>query len=138
MVVYSSFKVSEYFYRQNESFGFQSYFAILPVIDGTKKLGTIVVELKSKPLLAAGSFPDLLVDKEVKGNSDEFKNYSFAFYTDNVLIGQSGTYVYNIRNNEFKGELKSTPPKALKVPSLALPKNLPPTTIYYTGLPTAI
>lgn len=106
MVVYSSFKVSEYFYRQNESFGFQSYFAILPVIDGTKKLGTIVVELKSKPLLAAGSFPDLLVDKEVKGNSDEFKNYSFAFYTDNVLIGQSGTYVYNIRNNEFKGELK--------------------------------
>jgi two-component system nitrogen regulation sensor histidine kinase NtrY len=106
MVVYSSFKVSDYFYRQNESFGFQSYFAILPVIDGAKKLGTIVVELKSKPLLAAGSFPDLLVDKEVKGNSEEFKNYSFAFYTDNVLIGQSGTYVYNIRNNEFRGELK--------------------------------
>lgn len=106
MVVYSSFKVSDYFYRQNESFGFQSYFAILPVIDGTKKLGTIVVELKSKPLLAAGSFPDLLVDKEVKGNSEEFKNYSFAFYTDNILIGQSGTYVYSIRNSEFKGELK--------------------------------
>ncbi|MES2061501.1 MAG: ATP-binding protein [Bacteroidota bacterium] len=106
MVVYSSFKVSDYFYRQNESFGFQSYFAILPVIDGAKKLGTIVVELKSKPLLAAGSFPDLLVDKEVKGNTEEFKNYSFAFYTDNVLIGQSGTYVYSIRNNEFNGKLK--------------------------------
>lgn len=106
MVVYSSFKVSTYFYRQNESFGFQSYFAILPVMDGTKKLGTIVVELKSKPLLAAGTFPDLLVDKEVKGSADEFKNYSFAFYTDNTLIGQSGTYVYSIRNNEFKGPLK--------------------------------
>ena len=106
MVVYSSFKVSDYFYRQNESFGFQSYFAILPIMDGAKKLGTIVVELKSKPLLAAGSFPDLLVDKEVKGNTEEFKNYSFAFYTDNVLIGQSGTYVYSIRNNEFNGKLK--------------------------------
>ncbi|MES2268000.1 MAG: ATP-binding protein [Bacteroidota bacterium] len=106
MVVYSSFKVSTYFYRQNESFGFQSYFAILPVMDGTKKLGTIVVELKSKPLLSTGSFPDLLVDKEIKGSVEEFKNYSFAFYTDNTLIGQSGTYVYSIRNNEFKGELK--------------------------------
>ncbi|MCO5937013.1 ATP-binding protein [Mucilaginibacter sp. RB4R14] len=106
MVVYSSFKVSNYFYRQNESFGFQSYFAILPVMDGTKKLGTIVVELKSKPLLSAGTFPDLLIDKEVKGSTEEFKNYSFAFYTDNILIGQSGTYVYSIRNSEFNGELK--------------------------------
>ncbi|RYU87869.1 sensor histidine kinase [Mucilaginibacter terrigena] len=106
MVVYSSFKVSDYFYRQNESFGFQSYFAILPVMDGAQKLGTIVIELKSKPLLAAGTFPDLLIDKEVKGSNDEFKNYSFAFYTDNTLIGQSGTYVYRIKNKEFKGELK--------------------------------
>jgi two-component system nitrogen regulation sensor histidine kinase NtrY len=106
MVVYSSYKVSGYFYRQNESFGFQSYFAILPVMDGAKKLGTIVIELKSKPLLAAGTFPDLLIDKEVKGSTEEFKNYSFAFYTDNTLIGQSGTYVYSIRNSDFKGELK--------------------------------
>jgi two-component system nitrogen regulation sensor histidine kinase NtrY len=106
MVVYSSYKVSDYFYRQNESFGFQSYFAILPVMDGAKKLGTIVIELKSKPLLAAGTFPDLLVDKEVKGSTEEFKNYSFAFYTDNTLIGQSGTYVYSIRNSDFKGQLK--------------------------------
>ncbi|MBB5397865.1 ATP-binding protein [Mucilaginibacter sp. AK015] len=106
MVVYSSFKVSDYFYRPNESFGLQNYFAILPVLDGTKKLGTIVIELKSKPLLTAGTFPDLLIDKEVKGTNDEFKNYSFAFYTDNTLIGQSGTYVYRIKNKEFKGELK--------------------------------
>jgi two-component system nitrogen regulation sensor histidine kinase NtrY len=106
MVAYNSYRVSKYFYRENESFGFQSYFAILPVLDGTKKLGTIVIELKSKPIFASGSFPDLLIDKEVKGNGDEFKNYSFAFYTDNILIGQSGTYVYGIRNTDFRGKVK--------------------------------
>ena len=106
MIAYNSYRVSKYFYRENESFGFQSYFAILPVVDGAKKLGTIVIELKSKPIFASGSFPDLLIDKDVKGNNDEFKNYSFAFYTDNVLIGQSGSFVYSIKNTEFKGELK--------------------------------
>ncbi|GGH10916.1 hypothetical protein GCM10007352_16910 [Mucilaginibacter phyllosphaerae] len=106
MVVYSSYKVSDYFYRQNESFGFQSYFAILPVFDQGKKLGTIVIELKSKPLVAPGKFPDLLIDKDVKGNNDEFKDYSFAFYTDDTLIGQSGTYVYSIKNRDLKGDLK--------------------------------
>jgi two-component system nitrogen regulation sensor histidine kinase NtrY len=106
MVVYSSFKVSDYFYRENESFGFQSYFAILPVIDGTKNLGTIVIELRSKPLLATGTFPELLLDSEIRPD-DEFKDYSYAFYTDNKLIGQSGTYVYSITNNEFKGKIKT-------------------------------
>jgi two-component system nitrogen regulation sensor histidine kinase NtrY len=105
LVLYSSFKVSDYFYRENESFGFQSYFAILPVIDGSTNLGTIVIELKSKPLLATGTFPELLIDKDVKP-ANEFKDYSYAFYTDDRLIGQSGTYVYSIVNNQFKGEVK--------------------------------
>jgi two-component system nitrogen regulation sensor histidine kinase NtrY len=105
MVVYSSFKVSDYFYRENDSFGFQSYFAILPVIDNSKNLGTIVIELRSKPLLATGTFPELLIDKELI-NGDEFKDYSYAFYTDNKLVGQNGTYVYSVKNTEFKGEVK--------------------------------
>ncbi|HEK19204.1 sensor histidine kinase [Mucilaginibacter sp.] len=107
MVVYNSFKVSKYFYRENESFGFQSYFAMLPVVDGNTNLGTIVIELKSKTMLTPGAFPDLLIDKQVKGSSDEFKNYSFAFYADNRLVAQSGTYVYSLRNNEFGGKIKT-------------------------------
>ncbi|TSD64981.1 GHKL domain-containing protein [Inquilinus sp. KBS0705] len=105
MVVYSSFKVSDYFYRENDSFGFQSYFAILPVIDEGRNLGTIVIELRSKPLLANGTFPELLIDKEIVP-ADEFKDYSYAFYTDNSLVGQSGTVVYSIKNTSFKGKLK--------------------------------
>ena len=105
LVLYSSFKVSDYFYRENESFGSQSYFAILPVIDNKKSLGTIVIELKSKPLLVTGSFPELLIDKEVKSES-EFKDYSYAFYSDNTLVEQSGTFVYSVINNTFNGPLK--------------------------------
>jgi two-component system nitrogen regulation sensor histidine kinase NtrY len=109
MVVYSSFKVSDYFYRENDSFGFQSYFAILPVIDGAKNLGTIVIELRSKPLLATGTFPELLIDKELV--TEEYKEYSYAFYTDNKLVGQNGSYVYSIQNRQFKGKLKQYVPK---------------------------
>lgn len=105
MVLYSSFKVSDYFYRENESFGYQSYFAILPVIDGSTSLGTIVIELKAKPQLASGTFPELLIDKADK-SEEEFKDYSYAFYNDNRLVGQSGDFIYSVNNTEFKGELK--------------------------------
>ena len=105
MVLYSSFKVSSYFYRENESFGFQDYFAILPVMQKDKKLGTIVIELKSKALQASDYFPELLIDGQIK-NEDEFKNYSYAFYTDNKLVSQSGSYVYNLVNTTFKAPLK--------------------------------
>jgi signal transduction histidine kinase len=105
LVLYSSFKVSDYFYRENESFGFQNYFAILPVKRGDKQLGTLVIELKSKPLQSAGSFPELLIDGHIK-SEDEFKDYSYAFYIDNKLLSQKGSYVYTLNNADFKGKLK--------------------------------
>lgn len=105
LVLYSSLKVSAHFYRENESFGFQSYFAILPITDAGTGLGTIVIELKAKPQLVLGTFPGLLVDKTDKPE-EEFKDYSYAFYTDNMLVGQSGSYVYSVVNKEFNGTLK--------------------------------
>ena len=105
LVLYSSFKVSQYFYRENESFGFQNYFAILPVIQDSKLVGTIVVELKSKPLQPSGSFPDLLKDASIQ-DDNRFNNYSFAFYSDNKLVSKSGTYSYDLVNTTFKGQLK--------------------------------
>ncbi|MDP9081199.1 MAG: ATP-binding protein [Bacteroidota bacterium] len=105
LVLYSSFKVSDFFYRVNESFGYQNYFAILPIVKNGKSLGTIVIELKSKPLQTFTSFPDLLVDGQVN-LEDEFKNYSYAFYIDDKLITQSGPYVYDLENTELQGKLK--------------------------------
>ncbi|OKS88605.1 hypothetical protein RG47T_4076 [Mucilaginibacter polytrichastri] len=105
MVVFSAIKVSKYFYRENDSFGFQSYFALLPLqVDG-KNLGTFVIALKSKPLQYTNSFPELLVDEQLKLDN-EFKGYSYAFYSDNHLLSQSGQYTYNLFNNEFNGPTK--------------------------------
>ena len=105
MVLYSSFKVSNYFYRENESFGFKNYFAILPVIQKEKNIGTIVIELRSKPQQSFTSFPGLLIDGKIN-EEEEFKNYSYAFYFDGKLLNQSGSYVYDLTNSNLKGELK--------------------------------
>ena len=78
LVTYSSFKVSNYFYRVNQVFGAQQYFAILPLKQQSEQLGTIVIELKTKPSQPPGSFPDLLKDESLK-QDNRFDGYSFAF-----------------------------------------------------------
>ncbi|WP_276360251.1 ATP-binding protein [Daejeonella sp. H1SJ63] len=102
-VLKGSVKVSEYFYQINNTFGYQQYFALLPVRNESNKLGTMVIELKSKRLDEVGAFPELLVDGKIK---DDFQlnDYSYAYYNNDKLIDQHGTYVYNLRNNEFKGK----------------------------------
>ena len=103
----SSYKVSEYFYRENSSFGFQNYFAILPIKKGQQSLGVMVIDLKSKSLQVNQAFPELLVDGSIH-EEDPFKNYSYAFYSDNRLMSQHGNYVYNLINTDFKGEFKKS------------------------------
>lgn len=105
MVITSSFKLSNYFYRENERFGFQSYFAILPVYSHDANLGTVIVELKSKPIHATSNFPELLIDNQLSPDA-RFKDYSYAFYSDGRLLNQNGKYNYNVLNNDFKGKLK--------------------------------
>jgi two-component system nitrogen regulation sensor histidine kinase NtrY len=106
MVMFSSaYKVSDYFYRENNNFGIHSYFAILPVYEYDRSLGTVIVELKSKPVQATASFPELLIDKPL-ASDNRFKAYSYAFYNDGKLVSQSGSYNYNVVNTELKGKLK--------------------------------
>jgi two-component system nitrogen regulation sensor histidine kinase NtrY len=108
MVMFNSFfKLTDtkYFYRDNESFGFQNYFAMLPVFKGENNAGTLVIELQSKTSQGENSFPDLLIEGKNKPN-DDFKDYSYAFYMDGKLISQKGKYVYSLVNNEFKGKVK--------------------------------
>jgi signal transduction histidine kinase len=121
LVAYSSIKVSNYFYYENNSFGFQSYFAILPVYNKHTVLGTLVVSLVSKPIIAPTTFSETLVNGEIKSNI-EFKDYSYAFYTDiskgepGHLLNQSGKYVYSLVNNEFVGR-----PKEIVIKNTPLP-----------------
>jgi two-component system nitrogen regulation sensor histidine kinase NtrY len=106
MVLYSSFKVSDYFYRENNAFGFKSYFAIIPVYQESKLLGTIIIDLKSKPLQFNYSYPQVLVNSQLS-TGNEFKDYSYAFYSNGNLQSQNGKYIYNTVNTDFTGKLKT-------------------------------
>ena len=92
---------SNFFYRVNDTFGYQNYFGIVPIFNGRSLLGTLVVELKSQPYDYNLHFPELLVDGKIKSDS-EYSNYSFAFYNDNLLVNQLGKYSYPIVNRNFK------------------------------------
>ncbi|WP_225870991.1 sensor histidine kinase [Pedobacter frigiditerrae] len=91
-------------YRINDTFGFQIYFGIIPIFEGTNLLGTLVIELKSQPYDYNSHFPDLLIDGKLKSDED-FTDYSIAFYKDNKLYAQSGKYTYAMVNTRFKGEI---------------------------------
>jgi two-component system nitrogen regulation sensor histidine kinase NtrY len=106
-MVFYSFKVSNYFYRENESFGLQNYFAILPVIQKDKTLGSIVIQLTSKALQTSSYFPELLVEGHTAADNNVFKNYSYAFYFDNKLVAQSGSFVYKTTRDNIKYPIKT-------------------------------
>lgn len=106
-VLYSAFKVNttKYFYRGNNKFGFQTYFAIIPVRQNDRQVGTIVIDLRSKPLKSTEPFPELLIEGKQQ-DADEFKGYSYAFYSGGKLLNQAGKYSYSLSDYEFVGKLK--------------------------------
>lgn len=105
LVESGSIKVSENFYRVNNTFGVQSYFGILPIREKGNILGTFVLELKSKDLSEFGTFPQLLKDGKLVSFTD-YIDYSYAFYNYGKLVHQTGNYVYDLVNKDYKGQLK--------------------------------
>lgn len=101
LVIAGSIKVSDNFYRINNTFGYQHYFAILPITSGDQLLGTLVITLKSKTFKNEASLPQVLIDNNINTDKD-LGNYSFAFYLNGHLLNQNGTYIYNLINNDFK------------------------------------
>jgi len=103
LVISGSIKVSEYFYRVNNTFGLQSYFALIPIPVNKQGIVTLAIRLQSKTFKDEGSFPEVLADGKI--NTDEQLNkYSFAFYSNGRLLNQNGTYNYNLVNTDFKGK----------------------------------
>lgn len=93
----SSIKISNYFYQRNNTFGYQNYFAIIPLKENDVKIGTLVLELNSKPVVLNGTFPQLLQNGNVDRNS-ELENYSYAFYQNKKLVNQYGVFIYDLVN----------------------------------------
>lgn len=97
-----SVKISSFFYRLNDTFGYQNYFGIIPIFDDNHILGTLVIELKSQQYNYNSQFPEILIDGKLK-NDEDYSNYSFAFYSNNRLIKQAGKYTYKMANTDFRG-----------------------------------
>ena len=115
LVMSGSVKISTFFYRLNDTFGYQNYFGIIPIFDDNHILGTLVIELKSQQYNYNSQFPEILIDGKLK-TEDDYSNYSFAFYNHNKLIKQEGKYTYKLANTDFKG--KPGEPVMLNEPSL--------------------
>jgi len=96
---------SDFFYRLNDTFGYQNYFGIIPVIEEGRKLGTLVIELKSQPYNYKGQLPEILLDRSIKSD-DDYSNYSIAFYKDGRLENQSGKYTYKLSSDEYQKRAK--------------------------------
>lgn len=104
LVKYGANKTSQtsYFYKVNDTFGYQNYFGIIPIYDNGIRIGLLAIELRSRPYDYNSYFPDLLIDGRLK--SDENLNkYSLAFYKDRQLFSQSGKYGYPMENTIFEG-----------------------------------
>ncbi len=95
---------SDYFYRVNDTFGFQNYFGIIPIFSGPNFLGSIIIDLKTRAFDYDAYFPDLLINGKIRKDED-LSQYSLAFYKDNQLVSRSGKYVYPVVNNLFKDNI---------------------------------
>ncbi|HEY1025343.1 MAG TPA: ATP-binding protein, partial [Sphingobacteriaceae bacterium] len=104
LVLAGSIKVSEYFYRINNTFGYQNYFALLPVRHGGNYIGTLVLELKSKQISNPSAIPYVVSDERVRGDLD-LSGYSYAFYRNGKLLTQYGNYTYSLVNYDFMADL---------------------------------
>ncbi|MGQ7853632.1 ATP-binding protein [Pedobacter sp. WC2501] len=94
---------SNFFYQVNNTFGYQDYFGIISVVNNGGLLGTLVIELRSKPYNYNNRLPDLLGDQKLIKDED-FKGYSIALYSNNKLLNQSGNYTYPLDGSTFKGK----------------------------------
>lgn len=104
-VLSNAVKISDYFYRVSNTFGYQNYFALLPVVDGDETLGTLVIELKSKDFGIGTAAPELLVDGKIKQDVS-LKEYSYAYYNNGKLANQYGDFVYSLNANDFEAKVR--------------------------------
>ncbi len=104
LVLSGSMKVSDYFYRISNTFGYQNYFALVPVRKGDTLLGTMVLELKSQQVINTPMNSSILAAGNI---TEEFNmsGYSYAFYRDGRLLTQYGPYTYSLVNGDYSAVL---------------------------------
>jgi len=62
---------------------------------------TLYIKLDSKLITSDIGYPDLLIEGEIK-KKNTFSNYSYAKYSNNILMTRSGTYPYDLNDKMFQ------------------------------------
>jgi len=99
-----SIKVSEYFYRVNNTLGSLLYFGLIPVIADGRETGTVLIELSSKAFERYASFPEILSNGKLN-KQDNLEPYSFALYRNGKLVNQFGDHLFSLTDKEYPKQL---------------------------------
>lgn len=91
---------NRYFYYLSNSYGILTYYGKIPMFEGEQRIGTLVIELKSKYFRDDNIFPELLLEGSLKMNKD-FQAYSYSIYKQGRLVTQQGNYPYSLQSAEF-------------------------------------
>jgi len=81
------------------------YIAMIPIVDGKKRIGKFVIEFSPKALKKSNVYPELLLDNHSK-NQQKFDAYDYAIYRNGLRIAQ--------KDKSFGEKLEYVLPKGTK------------------------
>jgi len=82
--------------------GLSSYISKIQISSNGVFLGTILIQMQQKPFYEESVYPELLVSENL-GKFRELDNYSYAVYSNGILLNQKGEYPYpGVQNFRIK------------------------------------
>jgi two-component system, NtrC family, nitrogen regulation sensor histidine kinase NtrY len=73
--------------------GLPTYVSKVPIYENSRLLGIILIRIQQKPFYEESVYPELLVSETVR-KYKQFDKYSYAVYSNGVLLNQKGEYPY--------------------------------------------
>jgi two-component system, NtrC family, nitrogen regulation sensor histidine kinase NtrY len=73
--------------------GLPTYISKIPILEDGRTLGIILLQMQQKPFYEESVYPELLVSENMR-KFKELDKYSYAVYSNGVLLNQKGEYPY--------------------------------------------
>jgi signal transduction histidine kinase len=83
----------DYFYFLHTYTGLPSYVVLVPVVSDEHLLGTVMIQLQQKAFYEESVYPELLLSENLQRLND-IGDYSYAVYSNKILLNQKGEYPY--------------------------------------------
>ncbi|GIV32604.1 MAG: hypothetical protein KatS3mg031_0139 [Chitinophagales bacterium] len=96
--------LSDFLYYIPKPYGSYAYISNLPIIYQGKLVGSIVLELIPKTYSQKNLYPELLLEEKIKP-PENMEHYSYALYSDGILVKHHGEYSYPFHFSFFSDTL---------------------------------